>query len=144
MSVICKNDFDNKYRVFVKGSPEKISDLCTNESLPSNLVEVMSCYTKEGYRVIALATKELPDLSFRQVHRIERERVECDLTFLGLLVMENKLKSETCGVIQTLNQCKVRTIMATGDNVLTAISVARQCAILNEESEVYLADVVVD
>jgi len=34
--------------------------------------------------------------------------------------------------------------MATGDNVLTAISVARQCAILNEESEVFLADVVVD
>ena len=34
--------------------------------------------------------------------------------------------------------------MATGDNVLTAISVARQCAILNQESEVWLADVVTD
>ena len=65
MSVICKNDFDNKYRAFVKGSPEKISELCINESLPNNLVEVMSSYTKEGYRVIALATKELSDLSFR-------------------------------------------------------------------------------
>ena len=65
MSVICKNDFDTKYRAFVKGSPEKISELCINESLPNNLVEVMSSYTKEGYRVIALATKELSDLSFR-------------------------------------------------------------------------------
>ena len=68
--------------------------------------------------------------------------MESDLTFLGLLVMENKLKNETIDIIKTLNQCKVRTIMATGDNVLTAISVARQCAILNEESEVYLADVI--
>lgn len=58
--------------------------------------------------------------------------------------MENKLKNETVDVIKMLNQCKVRTIMATGDNVLTAISVARQCAILNEESEVYLADVIYD
>jgi cation-transporting P-type ATPase 13A2 len=39
--------------------------------------------------------------------------------------MENKLKPQTCGVIQTLNDCSIRTIMATGDNVLTAISVAR-------------------
>ena len=34
--------------------------------------------------------------------------------------------------------------MATGDNVLTAISVARQCSILNQESEVWLADVIAD
>lgn len=78
------------------------------------------------------------------MHRIERDAVEKDLTFLGLLVMENKLKIETIGVIRNLNECNVRTIMATGDNVLTAISVARQSAILNEESEVFLADVVVD
>lgn len=34
--------------------------------------------------------------------------------------------------------------MATGDNVLTAISVARQCKILSQESEVYLGDLVKD
>jgi len=39
--------------------------------------------------------------------------------------MENKLKPITSAVIENLNACKVRTIMATGDNVLTAISVAR-------------------
>ena len=47
-----------------------------------------------------------------------------DLTFLGLLVMENKMKAETLEVIDTLRQCEVKTIMATGDNVKTAISVA--------------------
>jgi cation-transporting ATPase 13A3/4/5 len=51
--------------------------------------------------------------------------VEKDLTFLGFLVMENKLKPVTANTIETLNKCKVRTIMATGDNTLTAISVAR-------------------
>jgi cation-transporting ATPase 13A3/4/5 len=39
--------------------------------------------------------------------------------------MENKLKTETNGIIKELNNCKIRTLMATGDNVLTAISVAR-------------------
>lgn len=32
--------------------------------------------------------------------------------------------------------------MATGDNVLTAISVARQCKMLDPEKEVYLGELV--
>lgn len=39
--------------------------------------------------------------------------------------MENKLKENSSEVLKTLNECNIRTIMATGDNVLTAISVAR-------------------
>ena len=38
--------------------------------------------------------------------------------------MENKMKDVTKEVIDTLEHCEVKTIMATGDNVLTAISVA--------------------
>jgi len=83
-------------------------------------------YTKEGYRVIALGTKSLPDVkNYRKVQNLERKHVESDLVFLGLIVMENKLKDATAEVIRTLQQCNVRTIMATGDNVLTAVSVAK-------------------
>ena len=55
--------------------------------------------------------------------------------------MENKLKGATAETIQTLNNCKIRTIMATGDNTLTAISVAKECNILSMEQPVYFADV---
>jgi len=56
---------------------------------------------------------------------LKREDAECDLEFLGLLIMENKLKPESNGILETLKECDVRAVMATGDNVLTAISVAR-------------------
>lgn len=69
----------------------------------------------------------MPDYNYRKVMNVSREKVECNLKFLGLLIMENKLKSQTTGVIEILKDCNVRTVMATGDNVLTAISVARQC-----------------
>jgi cation-transporting ATPase 13A3/4/5 len=62
---------------------------------------------------------------------LSREEVESNLSFLGLLVMENKMKSETSAVIKTLHDCEVGTIMATGDSVLTAVSIARQCGIIN-------------
>jgi cation-transporting ATPase 13A3/4/5 len=77
MSVICKNEIDGKFRAFVKGSPELISTLCLSESIPSNYKEVLDNYTKEGYRVIALATKELKEgFNYRKAQTIERQFAE--------------------------------------------------------------------
>jgi cation-transporting ATPase 13A2 len=39
MSVICHNTIDNRYRCFVKGSPEIIKTLCTN--VPADFDEVL-------------------------------------------------------------------------------------------------------
>ena len=52
--------------------------------------------------MIALSVKELPSLTYRNIQTIERSEVESNLTFLGLLVMENKMKSVTKEVIDTL------------------------------------------
>ena len=56
---------------------------------------------------------------------MKRDEIENGLTFLGFVVMENKLKEGTRDVIETLQlECGVETIMATGDNINIAISVA--------------------
>lgn len=102
MSVICKNQLDNKFLAFVKGSPEKIQELCDPSTLPHNYEEILEIYTKEGFRVIGLATKALPDMTYQKALGIPRGEIECGLTFLGLLVMENKLKVQTAGVIANL------------------------------------------
>lgn len=60
----------------------------------------------------------------------DREDVESDLRFLGLLVMQNKLKPETKPVILELKQAAIRCVMVTGDNIDTAISVARECELI--------------
>lgn len=132
MSVLAKNSFDQKYRAFVKGSPEKIKELCVASSLPENFDEVLNSYASQGFRIIALATKPLANMNYRKTQTIGRDEVESELNFLGLLVMQNRLKPETSAVIQNLAECDVKNIMATGDNILTAISVARQCNILSE------------
>lgn len=44
--------------------------------------------------------------------------------------MENKLKPITNKIIRELNSAKIKVIMVTGDNPLTAISVARTCNIV--------------
>lgn len=58
---------------------------------------------------------------------MEREDLEKDLIFAGLLIMENKLKPITTEIIEKLSHANIRTVMVTGDNALTAISVGRHC-----------------
>lgn len=61
---------------------------------------------------------------------MSREDAESDLEFLGFIIFENKLKPSTAGVITELNEAGIRNVMCTGDNILTAISVARECNML--------------
>jgi len=55
----------------------------------------------------------------------ERAELESGFNFLGLFIVENKLKPITTEIINKLHNADVKTIMVTGDNILTAISVAR-------------------
>jgi len=109
-------------------------------TLPRNYTATMENYAHKGYRIIALGMKDLPGMNYVRSQKVQREEIECDLTFLGFLVMENKLKPATTGIIQTLNRADIRTIMATGDNQLTGVSVGRECHIIPEDVEVFLAD----
>jgi len=91
--------------------------------------------------VIALATKELKGFDSSKLLNVKREDIENNLVFLGFLIMENKLKPESTEVLQDLKKCEVKCIMATGDNILTAVSVARQCSIIDEANEVWIGDI---
>ncbi|VBB88437.1 Vacuolar protein with a possible role in sequestering heavy metals, putative [Yarrowia lipolytica] len=140
MSVMVKTMHSRDVSVFVKGAPEVLPDICRPESFPSNYHELLHHYTHKGYRVIACATKTYSKLMWHKAQKLSREEVESQLDFLGFIVFENKLKPTTAGVIRQLeNQAKIRTVMCTGDNVLTAISVARECEMVpSHEVQVFV------
>ena len=126
-----------EFRVFCKGSPEKIETISDPSSLPTNFHSVLDSYTEKGYRVIALATKLLPaNKSYIKIKRMHTPEVEKDLEFLGLIVLENRIKKETKPVIKQLQNAKVRTVMVTGDHIQTAVSVAKECKMISSKSQV--------
>lgn len=63
---------------------------------------------------------------------------ESDLQFLGFIVFENKLKPGTAPNIHTLRAAHLACRMVTGDNVRTAISVARECGLVSHSASVYI------
>lgn len=98
-------------------------------SVPSEFHSVLEEYTQQGYRVLAVGAKVLSG-GYVKIQRMQRDDVECALQFIGLVIMENRLKAETTGVIRELRSAHIRTIMVTGDNIQTAMSVARDCGMI--------------
>lgn len=135
MSVITRQLGASNFDLYCKGSPEMIASLSRPETVPPDFQEQLLQHTIHGYRVLALAWRPLK-LSYLKAQRINRDEVECDLQFLGLLVMENRLKKETTPVISQLHQAFIKTIMVTGDNMLTALSVGRECGLVSPRQQV--------
>lgn len=124
MSVIMKKTNGRGYKVFVKGSPESLHALF--REVPDDYEDTVKDHALDGFRVLALAYKEVENCD------IERNEAESNLTFIGLIVFANKLKSETKGTLKELNKVGIKTLMATGDNILTAVSVGRQAKIIDK------------
>ncbi|VDH94161.1 cation-transporting ATPase 13A3/4/5 [Mytilus galloprovincialis] len=141
MSVITRKIDDDHMVLYCKGAPEKVTSLCDPETVPDNFHEILHQYSVQGYRIIALAYRQLdPKLSWHQAQRISRDKMEHSLTFAGLLFMQNKLKQETKPVIGILNAANIRTVMITGDMMQTAVSVARTCGMIPPCDDVVIAD----
>lgn len=131
MSVIVKPNSDDVYWAFSKGAPETIAGICNKATIPQDYEEVLHHYTHTGYRVIACAGKTLPKRTWLYSQKVSREEVESNLEFLGFIIFENKLKATTKDTLRTLGEANIRTIMCTGDNVLTAISVGRESGLIS-------------
>ncbi|XP_062374478.1 polyamine-transporting ATPase 13A3-like isoform X1 [Sardina pilchardus] len=141
MSVVVRRLGGKHMEAYLKGAPEVVASLCNNSSIPENFTEVLEGYTSQGFRVIALAQRQLESkLTWHKVQSLNRDHIENNMEFLGLIIMQNKLKPETAEVLEDLRRANIRTVMVTGDNLLTAISVARDCGMIGPQERVIVAD----
>uniref|UniRef100_A0A8D1N155 Cation-transporting ATPase n=1 Tax=Sus scrofa TaxID=9823 RepID=A0A8D1N155_PIG len=140
MSVVAQLAGEDHFHVYMKGAPEMLARFCSSETVPKNFAQELRNYTVQGFRVIALAHKALKMGKFSEVESLTRETVESELTFLGLLIMENRLKKETKPVLKELSEARIRTVMITGDNLQTAITVARNSKMIPQGSQVILVE----
>ena len=100
--------------------------------------ELLSFYTHKGFRVIACATKHIQTLNWAKVESMSRQEAESDLELLGFIIFENKLKISSTRVIDELTRAEIRKVMCTGDNILTAISVGRECGLIDRTAHCFI------
>lgn len=107
-------------------------------TVPVDYDDILSQYTHKGFRVIACAAKYERKLSWMKVQKMARADAESNLEFVGFIVFENKLKPTTAGVISELRQAGIRSTVCTGDNILTAISVSRECGLIAPDEQCFV------
>ncbi|KJZ78669.1 hypothetical protein HIM_02060 [Hirsutella minnesotensis 3608] len=120
--------------VGVKGAPETIMKMLVQ--VPADYEETYKYFTRKGSRVLALAYKQLTvdsELGAGKINDLKREKVECELTFAGFLVLRCPLKDDAKEAVQMLNESSHRVVMITGDNPLTAVHVAREVEIVDRD-----------
>ncbi|PIA91964.1 putative cation-transporting ATPase [Cercospora beticola] len=137
-SVVVRQFGEKSGDVFVKGAPEAMKAICKPESFPADYDDLLNYYTHRGYRVIACATKHIFKLNWLKLQKMKREDVESGLDFAGFIIFENKLKETTTDIITELREANIRTVMCTGDNILTAISVARECGVIDKSAHCFV------
>ncbi|CAG9797201.1 unnamed protein product [Chironomus riparius] len=108
----------------VKGAPETVMKMLS--IVPPNYEETYLEYSRRGARVLALGIKEFGKLEHQAVREMKRENVECDLTFVGFVIISCPLKPDSKAIIKEIIQASHKCVMITGDNPLTACHVAKE------------------
>ncbi|XP_023338500.1 probable cation-transporting ATPase 13A3 isoform X3 [Eurytemora carolleeae] len=143
MSVIVRELSSSNFIIFTKGAPEKLEDICDPSSIPHDYHSKLKELTLQGYRVIALAQRQLDEnVNWIKIQKMKRDAVENNLQFLGFLIMQNTLKPQTQGVISELKAAELKIVMITGDNLLTGLSVSRDSGIIDPGDRVVILDVI--
>ncbi|KAK5098854.1 hypothetical protein LTS08_006232 [Lithohypha guttulata] len=136
-SVVVRQNGDPGISIYAKGAPEVMKDICTPSSIPADFEDLLNFYTHKGYRVIACASKYVSRMKWQEIQALDRSEAESRLQLTDFIIFENKLKEITTEIIEELNEAKIRTVMCTGDNILTAISVARECDLIDRDAHCY-------
>jgi cation-transporting ATPase 13A2 len=142
--VVVKDTADQQAKYLLKGSPEVIVAMCNPATVPANIQENMVALAERGYRVLALAYRELTSQPKEWINTAAQTDLEAnELTFLGLVYFQNKLKSDTYPkTVASLQEAKIRVNMITGDHIYTAVAISTECNILppEENRTLYIVD----
>lgn len=116
---------------FVKGAYEVVGSKCKyyyrcdgSRGIIKNTSELVSKgdeFTKNGYRVLACASGK-----------------EDSLSFVGFILIKDEVREEAVSGIRSVSEAGIQTVMITGDNKLTATSIAKEIGLISSEEDIVL------
>lgn len=121
------HQMDDKAIVIVKGAPEAVFAIC-NRGKMEEAAAANTAMAKNALRVLAVAYKILDTAPVEYTV----EDLESELTLAGLVAMIDPPRPEVAAAIEECDTAGIRTVMITGDNVVTAAAIAKELGILHE------------
>ncbi len=128
---------DNKLKNLIKGAPEILIDKCKytfdnnlNRVRFMNKVKIkrkIEEETSKGSRVILLATSTNND-----------EELFEELCFVSLIIISDSIRKEAYDSLNIVKNAGIQTVMITGDNKDTAISIAKDLKLIETDNDLVL------
>ncbi|EER38044.1 sodium transport ATPase 5 [Histoplasma capsulatum H143] len=153
MSVIFENLKDGRQMVFTKGAVERVLEACTSivwkegegrvpltEEHTSQILANMEVIAAQGLRVLALAGREYKPSQLEDGD-YNREDIERELVFRGLIGLYDPPRPETAGSIEECFRAGISVHMVTGDHPGTARAIAAQVGIIPSDMNKVAKDV---
>jgi len=143
---------DGGYRVYAKGASEIVLSRCTKVQAAGDIKAleeaearritdtVISNFANNAMRTIGMAFKDIDDLSPDDLDPVVLNSdgspafaCETGLTLLGVVGIEDPLRPEVAPAISKCYRAGIDVRMVTGDNIQTAIAIAKGAGILSLE-----------
>lgn len=147
MSTVVKDNTTNGYRLFTKGASEIVLGLCSHvlcengsiapltEEVKKRIVtEVINNFAGKALRTICVAYRDLDDQTdFDAVDGTGQPLAEHNLVCIGIAGIQDPVRREVPDAVRACQIAGITVRMVTGDNIITAKAIARQCGIYNPE-----------
>lgn len=141
MSTAIKNG--DAYRLYTKGSPEKVLRICTKALYQGQIVDLTRAIKDEAEAQIKefqRHAKRTLLFAYRNINGEPNwedcENLEKDLIFVGFVGIEDPLRHDVKPAIERCREAGIQVKMLTGDNINTARAIAEQLGIIEKDSYV--------
>ena len=144
MSIVV--NLGSKRRLYMKGASEVVLSLCNSYLSDSAVLvplaptrrqeieeSVINEFANNGLRTLCLAYKDL-DPTEVDMDNMSQEMLETDMTMMCIVGIQDPLRDEVPDAIKVCTDAGICVRMVTGDNINTAMSIAKQCGILPKEN----------
>jgi len=123
------NIIDGKPVAIVKGAPDVLLSRCNRPDL-KNILAANEEMAKDALRVLAIGYRVLDEVPTTPTS----EELETGLKFLGLVGLIDPPRPEAKAAVAQSAAAGIKTVMITGDHILTACAIARQLGILDDKT----------
>ena len=139
-------DLPSGFRLYTKGGAEKATSYCNRyidkntgkvmdmtEEIKNFINERINDMNKRKMRTLYLCYNDITEDEYNNTNSADENGLLPDqknLIFIGIFGLEDTLRDGVKFAVQQCHRAGVKVIMVTGDNIVTATSIAKDCNIL--------------
>ena len=142
MTTVHKLEGENKFIVYTKGGVDELLKCCTTYAKNGEIESDLNNYKQriqECNKTMAEGALRILAAGYKIInHTISDEdmkKLESVLKFIGMVGMIDPPREEAKEAVKKCITAGIKTVMITGDHKLTAIAIAKELGILQNESE---------